>query len=158
MQKINRPYLSDLGDTLDESSFVKDTEKFNKVVAYIDNFIDYEKHKFNIDVLNATFKNKMIIPIEYENEKYLKDFADFILEHSDNKAYFIPCSFQKSETEEMQQTFYPYLMAYNSVNIDTLKKSINSLISMYTGTYLILQENGNYLMFVENGNSITVYY
>lgn len=158
MQKINTPYLSDLGDTLDESCFIKNDKEFNETIAYIDNFIDYEKNAFNSVSLNETFRNKTIIPIEYEHEKYLKDFSDFILEYSNNNAYFIPCSFQKPEIEEIRQMFYPYLLAYGPVNMDTLRKSINSLVGIYTGNYFILQENSRFLMLVENGKSITIYY
>lgn len=158
MLKTNMPYISELGDTLDESWFVKDKIIFENMSSIIDNFIDYDESSINYSTLRQEFKNEKVINIEYENESHLISLSKFLSNYVNRDVYFIPASFHLTEVDEMRQEFYPYLMAKGLLSTETLQKSLNSLISIYTGEYFILQENHDFLMLIKNGEAIIIYY
>ena len=158
MLETNTPYISELGDTLDESWFIKDKLIFENMSNVIDNFINYDESTINYSALRQEFKNEKVINIEYENESHFASFLDFLSNYVNRNVYFIPASFHSTEVDEMRQEFYPYLMAKGLLSTETFQKSLNSLISIYTGEFFIIQENHEFLMLIKNGEAIIIYY
>lgn len=74
MLETNTPYISELGDTLDESWFIKDKLIFENMSNIIDNFINYDESTINYSTLRQEFKNEKVINIEYENESHFASF------------------------------------------------------------------------------------
>lgn len=136
---------------LKEDDFLLSDVEMKEILSFYKNLIDFKKEKYNRPFIYNNFAFVDFLEFNYEDESIMDDY---ILEMlcSSREAYALPLVFSNEDLNCILLEFNPCAIAKINSNINDFNRIFGSMISDYSGSFLVTPVNFSYAIIVKNGH------
>lgn len=138
--------VDDFNLSLKEIDFVRCT--YNTYVLLQEGGLNYKNLVRDFPYMGGVRFNYLEYYLEDEN------YIDLVFKETTSKyGYVIPFTFENDVFDSFYE-FYPPLIGKVELKVKNYWRIMGSLLSIYTGEFLIIPESQDFLMIVENGDFV----
>lgn len=143
------PFLSQY--KLKESDFILSKKETNKFLSFYKKLINFEDEDYNYLFIKERFCFVDFLEFNYEDESIMEGYVSDILFDS-KELYVAPVIFAAEDLNSILFDFKPSAIAKIKSNIDNYKRIFGSMISDYSGCFLVTPNDFSYVLIVKNGH------
>lgn len=151
--EINKPWYSfeNIKNTLLSNNFELSPKEKLEVVMKYSKFINFFSQEYNYENIKKMGYYIDFMIDDYDNENLINEYVSFFL--SGNMVlYSLPLVFEISDFKSILNEFKPSLIAKINGNFSEYLKCLNSLVSDYSGEFILFYEDFSSFLIVNQGN------
>lgn len=151
----NKPWYESFSSAykLKESDFILSKKEIRDFLSFYREFIDFSKEDYNYDYIKSNFPLVDFLEFDYENESNMDGYVLEILSLS--KCFYVaPLIFSVEDLNCILFEFNPSVIAKLNSSLYDYNRVFGSMVSDYSGYFLVASIDFSYVMIVKNGHYI----